>query len=95
MEPKTASSAFQATIREQKLMLIYAKPMWDEEDLAILFDVTVDTIRDMKQRNEIYGVVRFNLRSWRVSRDAFLEMLKEKGLPQPKRGRPTGSGQQT
>jgi len=87
---KTDNSSKSAE-RSLQLDKIYARPLWDEHDLAVIFDVKVDTVRDMKQRAEIPGIVQINQRAWRVSRDAFLELMKLKGMPQPKRGRPLGS----
>ena len=74
--------------REVALQRIMSKPLWDEKDLAVLFDVCIDTIRHMKSRGEIPGIVQINLRAWLVHRDVFLEELKQKAMPRSGRGRP-------
>jgi hypothetical protein len=73
--------------REAALDRVFARPLWDEHDLATVLDAAIDTIRHMKSRHEIPGVVQINQRCWRVHRDAFLEHFKQIGMPR-RRGRP-------
>jgi len=82
METKTDIS------REEDLARIFAKPLWDENDLAVLLNVEVETIRHMKVRGEIAAIVQVNKRCWRVSRDAYIEHFKVRGMPKKGRGRP-------
>jgi len=74
--------------RETALDRIFARPLWDENDVATVLGVAIDTVRHMKSRNEIPGVVQVNQRCWRIHRDAFLEHFKENGMPRRSRGRP-------
>ena len=74
--------------REIALDRALARPLWDENDLAVVFNVAVDTIRHMKVRGEIPAIVQINQRCWRVHRDAFLEHFRRKGTPSAPRGRP-------
>jgi hypothetical protein len=78
--------------REAALERVFAKPLWEEDDLAVIFNVTVESIRHMKVRGEIPAVVQINLRTWRVHRDAFLAYFREQGTPKPRRGRPPRAG---
>ena len=80
--------------REGALAQVFGKPLWDERDLAIIFDVEIDTIMHMKSKGQIPAVCQFNLRCWLVSRDGFLEHVKSFGMPRPKVGRPSGSKNQ-
>ena len=68
-----------------------ARTLWDENDLAIILDVKLDTLRHMKARGEIPGVVQINLRKWFVHRDAFLEHIRQAGMPKATPGRTRGS----
>jgi len=74
--------------REAALDRVFARPLWDEYDVATVLGVAIDTVRHMKSRNEIPGIVQINQRCWRVHRDAFLEYFKRNGLPTRGRGRP-------
>ena len=67
------------------------KPLWEEVDVANFYDVTIDTLRHMKSRNEIPAIVQTNLRTWHIHRDAFLEHFKIGGMPKGGPGRPRGS----
>ena len=72
----------------ERVMLL---PLWGEHQLAIILEVKIDTVRHMKSRGEIPGVVNLNMRKWFVHRDAFLEHIKQRGMPQTSIGRPRGS----
>src|SRR5438874_1873200 len=77
--------------RADALERIMQRPLWEEEDLAIVLNVTVDSVRHMKSRGELPGVAQLNLRKWFVHRDAFLEHIKQRGMPKATPGRPRGS----
>ena len=77
--------------RQSRLDRIFARPLWDETDIAVILDVQVDTIRHMKSRGEMPAVVHLNKRCWRVSRDAFIRYFEVNGAPQKKRGRPVSA----
>ena len=80
-----------AISREDALDHVFGRPLWDEHDLATVFDAAIDTVRHMKSRDEIPGIVQVNQRCWRVHRDAFLEHFKLRGMPKRPRGRPRAS----
>ena len=79
--------------RERRLMLdqIMQLPLWGEDELALILDVKIDSVRHMKARGEIPGIVNLNLRKWFIHRDAFLEHIKQRGMPKAPPGRPRGS----
>jgi len=77
--------------RSRILAELMQKPIWEEADVALFYNVTVDTLRHMKSRNEIPGIVQTNLRTWHIHRDAFLEHFKQRGMPKSSPGRPKGS----
>jgi hypothetical protein len=74
--------------RQSHLDRIFARPLWDETDIAVILDVQVDTIRHMKSRGELPAVVHLNKRCWRVSRDAFIRHFEINGASKNRRGRP-------
>jgi hypothetical protein len=80
-----------ASLRDRQLDRIMKRPLWGEEELAVVLDMTIDALRHMKARKELPGVVQINQRKWFVHRDAFLEHIKQRGMPKSTAGRPRGS----
>ena len=87
--PNTESG--QCVQRSSVLAGVMLLPLWGEQELAIVLEVKIDTVRHMKSRGEIPGVVNLNMRKWFVHRDAFLEHIKQRGMPQASIGLPRGS----
>ena len=91
LSPEDRRELDRSADREAQLRQVMEKEIWGEGDLAVFFNVKVDTIRHMKSRGEIPGTVNINNRLWRIHRDVLIAHFKSAGMPHTRKGRPQGS----